>query len=77
MSSPSTEMAIVLTFADDLFFRDDLAGFELRNKLVNGMLSNKIGNYEEFLSQVVSNGSFSMKVSKLKMSISEARCLPL
>lgn len=42
----------VLTFADHLFLRDDLAGFELRYKFFNGMLSDKVGNHEKFLHRV-------------------------
>lgn len=55
MSNLNTGRVVILTFADDLFFRDDLARFELRNKFINGMLSDKIGNDEKFLSQVISN----------------------
>lgn len=39
----------MLTFADHLILGNDLARLELRDKLVDRMLSDKIGNHEEFL----------------------------
>lgn len=42
----------MLTFADHLFLGNDLARLELRDKLVDGMLSDKIGNHEEFLQRI-------------------------
>lgn len=42
----------MLTFADHLFLGNDLARLELRDKLVDGMLSDKIGNHKEFLQRI-------------------------